>query len=459
MIEQLTKYLEDKEKEYIIFDIGARDCQQSIEFYKQFPNARIYAFECNPNTLPLCRENIKPYADRITLFEGAVCDYDGQITFYPINQQKTQTSWADGNPGASSLFKSNGQYTIEKYVQDEIQTKCHRLDTIMRNLVLPRVDIIWMDLQGAELLALKGLGEFLNTVKYIFTEVSHKAIYENQVMFAELNEFITANGLYPKTIPKMIGWQEDIIYERRSDLFDIVIPVGPNDINIIQHQIYYTLKNILGRRRVYLITCLDDLEVPGCITISESRLPFDKPVISQIFKKETHRSGWYLQQLIKLYAAQIIPELTAKYLVIDADTFFLKPTEFIINGLPAYNFGIEYHQEYFNHMLRMGNQFVRHANNSGICHHMMFETQFILEIFNLIEAQHEKPFWQVFLEQVSEFEGSGASEYELYYNYMIGHHSNKIIVRPLKWKNVMVPDFGLYKGFDYVSYHHHTRID
>jgi hypothetical protein len=35
--------------------------------------------------------NIKNFQDRITLIEGAVCDYDGQITFYPIDQEKTVT--------------------------------------------------------------------------------------------------------------------------------------------------------------------------------------------------------------------------------------------------------------------------------------------------------------------------------------------------------------------------------
>ena len=64
------------------------------------------------------------------MIEGAVSDYDGHIKFYPINQQETITSWKDGNPGASSIFKSNGSYTVEKYVQDEIEMNCHRLDTL-----------------------------------------------------------------------------------------------------------------------------------------------------------------------------------------------------------------------------------------------------------------------------------------------------------------------------------------
>jgi len=456
MIEPLAKSIYDKTKEYIIFDIGARDCLQSIEFYKQFPNARIYAFECNPNTLEICRKNIAEYADRIKLIEGAVCDYDGTITFYPINQEKTQTSWADGNPGASSIFKSNGTYTVENYVQDEIQTNCHRLDTIMCRENIPRVDIIWMDLQGAELLALKGLGEYINSVQYIFTEVSYKPIYENQVMFNELNAFITQNGLIAKSQPTMRGWQEDVLYERPIH-FDIVIPVGPNDIDIIKQQIPYTFKNIIGRRRVFLITCVDDLTIPGCITISESRFEFNKSLICQIFGKETPRAGWYLQQLIKLYASRVIPDLSDKYLVIDADTFFMKPTQFIIDDCCAYNFGLEYHTPYFEHMHRMNSGFVRHANKSGICHHMMFETKYLGEIFNIIETEHGKPFWKVFLEQVQDIDGSGASEYELYFNYMVGNHPDKIIIRELKWKNVMVPDFNLYKLFDYVSYHYYDR--
>ena len=47
MIDNFIKYIEKNEK-YIIFDIGSRDCLQSIEFYKEFPNSIIYAFECNP---------------------------------------------------------------------------------------------------------------------------------------------------------------------------------------------------------------------------------------------------------------------------------------------------------------------------------------------------------------------------------------------------------------------------
>jgi FkbM family methyltransferase len=203
---------------------------QAIEFYNHFPNAKIWAFECNPNTLEICRENIRDYTDRITLVEGAVTDYDGDITFYPgrtkllflltlmpcstVNQKETVTTWEDGNPGASSIFKSNGTYTLEQYVQDEISVNCHRLDTVMQKQQIPGVDIIWMDLQGAELLALKSLGDHLANVRYIQTEVSHKEIYSKQVMFSELHTLLMENGFALKNELSMEGWQEDAIYEK-----------------------------------------------------------------------------------------------------------------------------------------------------------------------------------------------------------------------------------------------------
>jgi methylase of polypeptide subunit release factors len=58
MIDNFIRYLNKKNytNPSIIFDIGSRDCLQSLEFAKQYPSAKIFAFECNPLTLPLCKK-------------------------------------------------------------------------------------------------------------------------------------------------------------------------------------------------------------------------------------------------------------------------------------------------------------------------------------------------------------------------------------------------------------------
>lgn len=70
MIKDLSNFIKDKMKNYVIFDVGSKDCQQSIEFYKILPHAQIYVFNCDPNTIDSCESNIKPYRDRITLIQN-----------------------------------------------------------------------------------------------------------------------------------------------------------------------------------------------------------------------------------------------------------------------------------------------------------------------------------------------------------------------------------------------------
>ena len=708
MIETFIKHIENKNEEFIIFDIGSRDCEQSIEFYNAFPNSTIYAFECNPNTLDICKKNIEPYSDRITLIEGVVCDYDGIISFYPINQQKTITEWNDGNPDASSIFKSNGEYPYETYIQDKIITNCHRLDSVMDKYCISKVDILWMDLQGAELLALNGLGNHLQNVKYIHTEVSYKEMYSGQVMFGELHNYILSNNFVIKNTLSLEGWFEDAMYEKlnvydltsfkydkytqrghdgiiqkimlelginsgvfiefgawdgiflsncrnlfengwngcfieadnnkyltllknyedtdilclnkfvyptilegdtidtihkeymndididllsididgrdyeilehmelkpkiiiieggfsfhpclktkipyneakdniqqplfvlfelakkkgytpivfnqdtfllRNDLyethsyfknikndcctlwksafynifnksergfhinnrknnyivnkyehtyyldlehslnniFDIVIPVGSNDKDIIYTQIEFTKKNIIGYRNIYLICNDPEIIIDGCITINENIFPFSIEDIIKIHCK-LNRYGWYLQQLIKLYALLTIPGILNKCLILDADTFFLKPTTFIKNNKCLYNFGSEYHSPYFTHMLKLDEELIKvYEDKSGICHHMMFEKKYIIELINKIEEKHNDKFYNIFLKMVTINNDSGASEYEIYFNYIFKNYSNNVELRELSWATLNTIDINL--DVDYITCHWHMR--
>ena len=461
MISNFVNHIQNKSDVKVILDIGSRDCEQSVEFYNEFPNATIIAFECNPNTLPLCRAKTN---DRIKLVEGAVTDYDGTITFYPINQQLTKTTWKDGNPGASSIFKSNGKYTVENYVQDEIQTNCHRLDTVLQNMGIEKVDIIWMDLQGAELLALKGLGKYLENVDFIHTEVSYKPIYENQVMSNELESFIIKAGFVEigYTDRNQNLWQTDIIFRNNKlNKFDIVICVGPNDLDFINTQIEYTKKYINNFNNIFLISCDPSLSIAGTITVNEQVFPFSKNDVNNIIKNN-ERCGWYYQQLLKWYAPFVIKNLSDKYLVLDSDTLFLKPTNFVSNdGKCMYAYGSEYHLPYFNHMNKLHPLLNKMVNVSGICHHMMFEKQIIMEICALVEQYHNLPFFNCFLNMVDpmHWNGSGASEYEIYFNFIIKNHRNSIVVRHLNWSNVRSLENILSpnNSYDYVSYHHYLR--
>jgi hypothetical protein len=238
-------------------------------------------------------------------------------------------------------------------------------------------------------------------------------------------------------------------------LFDIVIPVGPNDKQVIEKQLEYTKKNIIGYRNIYLICYDSTITFEGCITIDEKIFPFSIDTVSQFHGKHD-RNGWYLQQLLKLYAGKVIPHVLERYLVIDSDTFFLKPTFFVENNKCLYNFGIEYHGPYFKHMIKLDKSLVRvDKKKSGICHHMVFETKYVDEIIGKIENNHNDKFFNVFLKFVKKKRLSGASEYEIYFNYMLKNHVNEIKIRKLNWinSNTLITN----KDYDYISYHWYMR--
>jgi FkbM family methyltransferase len=56
------------------------------------------------------------------------------------------------------------------------------------------IDLLYLDTQGAELSVLKGANEFLKQVRYVFTEVSHGGLYENDVSHKELTEYLDSHG-------------------------------------------------------------------------------------------------------------------------------------------------------------------------------------------------------------------------------------------------------------------------
>ena len=91
---------------------------------------------------------------------------------------------------------------------------------------------------------------------------------------------------------------------------------------------------------------------------------------------------------------------------------------------------------------------------------MFFENKFIQEIFDLTENIHNKPFWIVFLEMVNEDlrhnSKSGASEYELYFNYMFMYHKDIVKIRKLEWDNLNNRN-QIRHQYDYVSLHWYMK--
>jgi FkbM family methyltransferase len=196
-----------------IVELGARDCLITLSFRQTWPQAMIYSFECNPATLPVCRERVAG-DPQVELVEKAVADRSGEIRFFPIDPSRTVTDVAGGNPGASSMFRASGRYPLERYAQHEIRVEAVTLEDFLATRPIEKVAILWMDIQGAELAALRGLGARLADVQVIHLEAAFFEIYQGQPLFAEVDSFLAANGFVFVGFTMYSRYFADAVYVR-----------------------------------------------------------------------------------------------------------------------------------------------------------------------------------------------------------------------------------------------------
>ncbi len=103
------------------------------------------------------------------------------------------------NEGQSSSFLQFGthrQAHPDVRFVDHIQLKTKRLDTLIEemNINIHEFNFLNMDLQGAELLALRGLGDYLKYFKYAYLEVNKEELYKGCPLVEDLDIYLIGFG-------------------------------------------------------------------------------------------------------------------------------------------------------------------------------------------------------------------------------------------------------------------------
>ena len=249
--------------------------------------------------------------------------------------------------------------------------------------------------------------------------------------------------------------------------FDIVIVAHSKDRETL-HLLLESIQKYISRyRHIYLVACENFAQESSVIFIPESQYPFSKDEIVIVLRKKgcpEFKIGWYYQQLLKLYAHFAIENLTDNFAVIDADVVFLNNfCLFDTKNKPIFTVGYGHHSLYFEHMNRLLPRFTKLTKFSGISHHMVFNKHILNSLFFRVETFHKKAFWRSFLDCLQlKTPYICASEYEIYFNYVLKYFNGRYLIRKEKWVNVKTND--VYnqckkEGYVYDVYHDSTHND
>lgn len=182
-----------------VLHVGASEGQEA-QTYADLGIQKVVWIEAIPNIYAKLLDNISRFPGNIAINELVGDEDEKDISFHIAN-----------NGGQSSSVYEFGTHSTThpdvKFLYD-LKLKMRRLDTLLlTNEIVDYgegLDFLNMDLQGAELIALKGLGDLLHQFKWAYLEVNWAELYKGCPLVEDIDFYMGAYG-FQRVESKMAG--------------------------------------------------------------------------------------------------------------------------------------------------------------------------------------------------------------------------------------------------------------
>jgi len=178
----------------VFLDVGAHIGYDSLKAsHVVGDTGKVVAFEPNPNTLAMLKGNIEASHVRNIIVQPIACtDSEQTLTLFD--------STLGGNSGSSSLSRENAGARSRSY-----QVRGRPIDDVVAELGLSRVDVLKADIEGAELMALRGAAQTLKRFgPKLILEVVPRQLANMGTSVEALEAFIREFGYGP---PRVVDYK------------------------------------------------------------------------------------------------------------------------------------------------------------------------------------------------------------------------------------------------------------
>jgi FkbM family methyltransferase len=169
-----------------VIHVGAHEAAE-LEEYLSLGFAKIFYVEANPKLIPALRAKASRYPGRVFVAHAAASDSDGTV--------RLRVTSMDQSSSILPLGKHKEIYpSIREVGQVEVRSRC--LDTLLAEEGLDPKDFNFLnlDIQGAELMALRGATKLLTTITAVNSEINLQELYKGAALLGEVEEFMEKKG-------------------------------------------------------------------------------------------------------------------------------------------------------------------------------------------------------------------------------------------------------------------------
>ncbi len=187
----------NKEDKLTIFDVGCCEGEDTIKYSMIFPNCDIYSFEPHPENFTKTVNNLDKYGIKnATVFNIAISNSQSTIDFYlseghPNNLPVTE-EWDYGNKSSSIL---PAKELHERYdwlrLNKSIKVKSTTLDIFCKEKNIKKIDLLHLDVQGAEILVLEGSDNIIDNIGLIWLEAETVELYKDQPLKNDVINYLS----------------------------------------------------------------------------------------------------------------------------------------------------------------------------------------------------------------------------------------------------------------------------
>ncbi len=175
-------------KNGIIIEAGTADGSDTIDFLNHIKDGYLYGFEPYTPFFEITKEKVKKFSN-VEIYNSALSDKSGTATFHISDH--SGNLW-----GSSSLLPPKDHLNIHPAITfkstNEVNTI--NLDEWASDKNINRIDLMWLDMQGAEPFVLKNAINILKKTKYLYTEVSLIETYSGVTLYPEFKSFLNSHG-------------------------------------------------------------------------------------------------------------------------------------------------------------------------------------------------------------------------------------------------------------------------